>query len=210
MLLDNLGKIIDDFLIKFYDSNKSDLQNWEHLFSCIEEWKTKYMITADTFTLHGIDGWWWDVFYCKFSKTKVKDYVSIMALICWSFATYARKNGYYRNWSFINPTLAKNNFDINSMTKLSRDDFFNEKTEQYQNSYERFEGYIENYSEVYPDVIDKLTVDYSRFTNFYSEFSSDINECSITRLNELHEDECAWYFIEEQDCIRIIYVEDFV
>lgn len=210
MILENYNSIIDDFLKSFYDSNKSNLENWEHLFSNIDIWKTKYLIDSDVFRLHGAIGWYWEFFYCKFNVSESTDYISIMSLICWSISSYARKNGYYKNWSFINPTLAKGNFTSNSITSITKDSFFDEVSDQYQKSHKRFEQYVENYAKVYPDIVEKLTAEYPRFLDFFNGFISDLQECNIIRINEMEEDEHVWYFIQGCDCIHLILIQDFV
>lgn len=43
------------------------------IFSWIDTWKTKYMVSSDNFTLYGVSGWYLDLFQCKFIADKATD-----------------------------------------------------------------------------------------------------------------------------------------
>lgn len=213
-IFDNYNNILERFLNAFYDSNKSDLENWNNFFSNIDTWKTKYLVSTDKFTLNGVSGWYLDLYHYKFITDEATDYLPIISLICWSIEFDNGDYGFFKNQSFfdtlIREILCEEN-SLTSLTKLTKDSFLDELSDQYQKSYKRFEHYVNNKEvSTNPKVIAKLTPEYPRFVEFLDAFKSDLQECRIFRINDLGEDENVWYFIKKDDYTHVMLLQDFV
>lgn len=208
MILDNYNNILKKYMNLLYDSNISVSENWDNFFGRIDTWKTKYLINSDKFRLYGVSGWWWEIFYCKFIACDEADYIAIISLICWSIQFESCENTFYKNHSFL--SLAENNFTVESLTNLTKDNFLDELSNMNQKSHKGFEDYVECYEKTYPIIIEKLTSEYQRFMKFFDDFKSDFQGGSVFRINDLGEDEIALYFIKEGDYTHVILMEDFV
>ena len=208
--LDNYNILLENFLTAFYDSGKSDSENWTKLFCSINTWKTKYMVSSDHYTLYGVFGWYLNLFYCKFIADEAKDYLPVLSFINWSMDFADGDYEFYKNQRFFDTLLCEVLPKENSLTEFTRNRFLEELSDQYQKSHKRFEHYV-NAKDVStnPKVIEKLTPEYPRFMKFLDGLKRDLPECRIFRINDLGEDGNVWYFIEEKEYTHIILLQDF-
>jgi len=213
MFFDGYNNNLKNFLNSIYDLNKSNSENWENFYSSIDMWKTKYLLDFDDFTLYGVSGWYWGLRYCKFNFCDEPDYISIISLICSKAEVHSKEIDFYKTPFFVNNnflSLTERDLVAYSLTNLTKDIFFDELSNQYQESLENFEYYVKNREIVSanPLVIEKLTPEYPRFKEFFDGFRSNLQECSVLRINDLGEDVNVWYFIKEDEYIHIMLVQD--
>lgn len=194
---------LESFINLLYDSNKSEFENWDKFLSSIDAWKTNYLIDSNEFTLNGVSGWYWEFSHWKFVTCEETDYVPIILLICWLISF---DNDDYFGYTM--KMLAIEEFTIDSVSKLTKDSFLAELSNQYQKSLKRFEYYVKAKS-ANPNVIEKLTAEYPRFINYFNNLKSALQGCGVFRINELEKDENTWYFLKEDNYIHIILIQDF-
>lgn len=198
------NNILESFIKLLFGSPKSEFENWNKFLDSIDTWKTDYLISSDKFTLNGVSGWYWEASYWKFIACKEVEYVPIILLICWLIS--------FDNEEFVAYTMKEITIEevtLDSLTILTKDDFFDELTDQYQKSFKNFENYLKG-ENTNPIVIEKFTAEYPRFINYYNNLKNSLRECSVFRINGLENDENVWYFLKEDNYMHIILIQDFM